>query len=148
MAHVKGVCRQTAELLAFVEVVLAVGVTVAGDTRRYAHVRPTAQITRPTRYRHYKQRRRQRQAHVHTGLAIQRRHIETTTTRSPAVARMADRTASVVKRTPTITPMGHNLAKTGTSPLNRPIMRQNEAYQAIFCTFKTTSGFIFLLPVV
>jgi len=27
-------------------------------------------------------------------------------------------------------------------------MKQNEAYQAIFCTLKTTSGFIFLLPVV
>ena len=28
------------------------------------------------------------------------------------------------------------------------IMNQNEAYLAIFCTLKTTSGFIFLLPVV
>jgi len=32
--------------------------------------------------------------------------------------------------------------------LNGPIMKQNEAYRAIFCTLKTTSGFIFLLPVV
>jgi len=31
--------------------------------------------------------------------------------------------------------------------LNGPIMKQNEAYRAIFCTLKTTSGFIFLLPV-
>jgi len=29
-----------------------------------------------------------------------------------------------------------------------PIMRQNEAYRAIFYTLETTSGFIFLLPVV
>jgi len=27
-------------------------------------------------------------------------------------------------------------------------MKQNVAYLAIFCTLKTTSGFIFLLPVV
>jgi len=32
--------------------------------------------------------------------------------------------------------------------LNGPIMKQNEAYRAIFCTLKTTSGLIFLLPVV
>jgi len=32
--------------------------------------------------------------------------------------------------------------------LNGLIMKQNEAYLAIFCTLKTTSGFIFLLPVV
>jgi len=87
-------------------------------------------------------------------------------TRSPAVARMADRTAPVVKLTLTLTQIllgarvrqrlgarhggqtDHNLAKTGTSPLNGPIMKQNEAYRAIFCTLKTTSGFIFLLPVV
>ena len=43
---------------------------------------------------------------------------------------------------------GHNLAKMGTSPLNGSILRQNEAYRAIFCTLKTTSSFIFLLPVV
>jgi len=47
-------------------------------------------------------------------------------TRSPAVARMADHTAPVVKLTLALT--GHNLAKTGTFPLNGPIMRQNEAY--------------------
>jgi len=69
-------------------------------------------------------------------------------TRSPAIARMADRTAPVVKLTITLTLMGHNLAKTDTSALNGPIMRQNKAYQAIFCTLKTTSGFIFLLLVV
>jgi len=65
---------------------------------------------------------------------------------------MADRTAPVVKLTltQTLTPMGHNLAKTGTSPLNGPTMRQNEAYRAIFCTLKTTgtSNFIRLLPAV
>jgi len=65
--------------------------------------------------------------------------------RSPAVARMADRIAPVVKLTLTLTLMqgprewdgvrrrlgarhggwtGHNLAKTGTSPLNGPIMKQ------------------------
>jgi len=32
--------------------------------------------------------------------------------------------------------------------LNGLIMKQNEAYLAIFCILKTTSGFIFLLPVV
>jgi len=32
--------------------------------------------------------------------------------------------------------------------LNGLIMKQNEAYLAIFCTLKATSGFIFLLPVV
>jgi len=67
-------------------------------------------------------------------------------TRSPAVARMADRIAPLVKLTVTIT--SHNLAKTGTFPLNGPIMRQNEPHRAIFWTLKTTSGFIFLLPVV
>jgi len=36
--------------------------------------------------------------------------------------------------------MGDNLAKTGSSPLNGPTVRQNEAYRAIFCTLK-------LLPV-
>jgi len=55
-------------------------------------------------------------------------------TRSPAVARMSDRTAPVVK--PTITLTGHNLPIIGTFPLNGPIMRQNEAHQAIFCTLK------------
>ena len=69
-------------------------------------------------------------------------------TRSPAVARMADRTALVVKLTLALTVTRHNLAKACTSPLNGPIMRQNKAYRAIFCTLKTTSGFIFLLPVV
>jgi len=44
--------------------------------------------------------------------------------------------------------LGNNLAKTGTSALNGPIMKQHEAYRAIFCTLKTTSGFTFLLPVV
>jgi len=53
-------------------------------------------------------------------------------TRSPLVARMADRTAPVVKLTLTLNLTGHNLAKTGTSSLNRPIMRQNKAYRAIF----------------
>jgi len=47
--------------------------------------------------------------------------------RSPAVARMADPTAPVVKLTLTLSLTGHNLAKTGTSPLNGPIMRQIEA---------------------
>jgi len=37
--------------------------------------------------------------------------------------------------------MGHNLAKTGTPSLNGPIMMQNEAHRAIFCTLKK------LLPV-
>jgi len=74
--------------------------------------------------------------------------VKETKTRSPAVARMADCTAQVVKLTLTLTVMDHNLAKIGTSPLNGPIMRQNKAYGAIFCTLKTTSGFIFLLPVV
>jgi len=60
---------------------------------------------------------------------------------------MADRTAAVVL-TLNLTLMGHNLAKTGISSLNGPIMRQNAAYRAIFCTLKTTSGFMFLLPVV
>ena len=32
--------------------------------------------------------------------------------------------------------------------LNGLILKQNEAYLAIFCTLKTTSSFIFLLPVV
>jgi len=32
--------------------------------------------------------------------------------------------------------------------LNGLIMKQNEVYLAIFCTLKTTSGFIVLLPVV
>jgi len=41
-----------------------------------------------------------------------------------------------------------SLTKTGTSPLNGPIMRQNEAYEAISCTLKTTSSFMFLLSVV
>jgi len=31
--------------------------------------------------------------------------------------------------------------------LNGLIMKQNEAYLAIFCTLKTTSGFLFLLLV-
>jgi len=78
------------------------------------------------------------------GTSEQRCKLEIT--RSPAVARMADRTAPVVKLTLILA--GHNLAKTGTSPLNGPIMKQNEAYWVIFCTLKTTSGFIFLLPVV
>jgi len=70
-------------------------------------------------------------------------------TRSPAVARMADRTAPVVKLTLTLTLTGHNLAKqTLLPPLNGPIVRQNKAYKAIFCTLRTSSGFIFLLPVV
>ena len=67
-------------------------------------------------------------------------------TRSPAVARMADHTAPVVKLALTLT--GHNLAKTGTYPLNGTITGQNKAHRAIFCTLKTSSGFIFLLPVV
>jgi len=46
-------------------------------------------------------------------------------TRSPAVARMADRTAPVVKLTLTLT--GHNLPKTGTSPLNGPTWWAAEA---------------------
>ena len=49
-------------------------------------------------------------------------------TKSPAVARMADTTALVVKLTLILTPTVHNLAKTGTSPLNGPIMRQNKAH--------------------
>jgi len=79
-------------------------------------------------------------------------------TRIPAVARMADRTAPVVKVTVTLTvtllgqwvrrrlgarhggQTGDNLAKTDSSPLNGTIMRQKEAYRAIFCTLKT-SGF-------
>jgi len=61
-------------------------------------------------------------------------------TRSPAVARMADCTAPVIKLTLILTLTGHNPAKTGPSPLNGYIMRQNEAYRAIFCTSKTTSG--------
>ena len=69
-------------------------------------------------------------------------------TRSPAIASMADHTTPVVKLTPNLTLSGHNLSKTGTFPLNGPIMRRNEAYRAIFCTLKTTSDFIFLLPVV
>ena len=32
--------------------------------------------------------------------------------------------------------------------LNGLFTKQNEVYLAIFCTLKTTSGFIFLLPVV
>ena len=52
---------------------------------------------------------------------------------------MADRTAPVIKLTLTLT--GYNLAKNRHFPLNGPIMRQNEAYQDIFCTLKTTSGF-------
>jgi len=32
--------------------------------------------------------------------------------------------------------MGHNLAKIGTFPLNGPIMMENEAHRAIFCTNK------------
>jgi len=47
-------------------------------------------------------------------------------TRSLAVFGMADCTAPVVNQTLTL--MGHNLANAGTSPLNGPIMRQNEAY--------------------
>jgi len=54
----------------------------------------------------------------------------------------------VVKLTLTLTLTGHNLAKNRHLRLNGLIMRQNEAYRAIFCTLKTTSGFIFLLPVV
>jgi len=49
---------------------------------------------------------------------------------------------------PTVLPLtltGHNLAKNRHLPLKRA---HYEAYQAIFCTLKTTSGFIFLLPVV
>ena len=82
---------------------------------------------------------------IKSGIVVNQLSIKT---RSPAVARMTDRTASVVKLTLTLTLTGHNLAKTGTSPLNGPIMRQNKAYRAIFCTLKTTSSFIFLLPVV
>jgi len=40
--------------------------------------------------------------------------MQLNTTRSPAVARMADRTSPVIKLT--LTQTGHNLAKTGTSP--------------------------------
>jgi len=65
-------------------------------------------------------------------------------TRSTAVARMANRTAPVVK----LTLAGHNLAKTGTSPFNGPIMKQHEAYRTISCTLKTIFGVIFLLLVV
>ena len=43
----------TAEISAFVEVVLAVAVAVTGDTCRYAHSRPTPDITRPTWRRHF-----------------------------------------------------------------------------------------------
>jgi len=69
-------------------------------------------------------------------------------TRSPAVARMADHTAPVIKLTLTLTLTGHSLAKqVGYLPLNALIMRHNEAYWATFCTLKTTCGFIFLLPV-
>ena len=74
------------------------------------------------------------------------RYCETASTRSPAVARTADRTAPVVKLT--LTQQAIIWQKNTHFCLNRPIMRQNEAYQAIFCTLKTTSGFIFLLPVV
>ena len=49
---------------------------------------------------------------------------------------MAYHTTPVVKLTLTLTVTGHNLAKTGTSPLNGPIIGQNRAYQAIFCTLK------------
>jgi len=66
-------------------------------------------------------------------------------TRSPAIARMADRTAPVIKLTLNLT--GHNLAKTGT-PLKWAHYEAKEAYRTIFCSLKTTSGFIFLLPVV
>ena len=45
-------------------------------------------------------------------------------------------------------PARKSLTKTGTSPLNGPIMRQNRGILNISCTLKTTSGFIFLLPVV
>jgi len=87
-------------------------------------------------------------------------------TRSPAVAKMADRTAPVVKLTLTLAIIlpgprewdGVSAHATAAKraiiwqnrqfPLNGPIMRQNEVYWAIFCTLKTTSGFIFLLPVV
>ena len=57
---------------------------------------------------------------------------------------MADRTAPVIKLTLTLTLTGHNLAKTGTSPLKGPTMRQNlnNTYRAIFCTLKTTSDYI------
>jgi len=60
---------------------------------------------------------------------------------------MADRTAPVVKLTLTLTLTAIIWQKQALPPLNGPIMRQNEAYRAIFCTLKTT-GFIFLLPVV
>jgi len=37
---------------------------------------------------------------------------------------------------------GRKRAKTGTSVINRPIVRQNRALRANLCTFKTTSGFL------
>jgi len=46
-------------------------------------------------------------------------------TRCPAVARMADHTAPVVKLTLTLTLTAHNLAKADISLLNWLIMRQN-----------------------
>jgi len=36
----------------------------------------------------------------------------------------------------------------GSEVVNGLIMKQNEAYLAIFFTLETTSGFVFLLPVV
>ena len=44
-------------------------------------------------------------------------------------------------------PNGPKSGKSMHFPLNGPITKQNKAYQAIFCTLKTTSGFTFLLPV-
>jgi len=64
-------------------------------------------------------------------------------TRSPAVARMADCTASVVKLTLIVTlTLTSHIWQNRHFPLNGRIMRQNEAYRAISCTLKTTSGFI------
>ena len=70
-------------------------------------------------------------------------------TRSPAVARMADRTAPVVKLTLTPILLGPWVRRRlGTSRQPNPIMKQNDAYWDIFYTLKTTSSFIFILPVV
>ena len=57
---------------------------------------------------------------THETIKIERSEIQS---RSPAVDRMADRTAPVVKLTLTLTLLRHILAKTGTSPFNGPIVR-------------------------
>jgi len=66
----------------------------------------------------HRERKRGGQGKIRDGSGRERK---TRTSRSPAVARMADRTAPVIGLTLTLTLTSHNVAKTGTSPQTDPL---------------------------